>query len=236
MTNQSCREDIHSMVTDRILFSDASSIEDRVAAQLQADGLYSLGWFDLGGRPGLLIGNVGSSLWPAFSNSAYFTDGLPDPLDRWTREVVERAAAYLADHGLSEVHYPFGQPNWPFQDYARKAMGVGQSPIGLLIHPEYGLWTAYRAALIFDAGFAIPEPVVAPTPCDSCSEKPCLSICPVSAFTGDGYDYRACKNHIAQDSGRMCLESGCLARLACPVGREHAYQLDHQGFHMRAYV
>ena len=46
--------------------------------------------------------------------------------------------------------YPFdGPPYRPFQRWAMRAEPVAPSPLGLFIHPEYGLWHAYRAALVF---------------------------------------------------------------------------------------
>ena len=43
-----------------------------------------------------------------------------------------------------------GRPWLPFQQWARKAEPVHVSPLGVLIHPDYGLWHSYRGALCFD--------------------------------------------------------------------------------------
>jgi hypothetical protein len=210
----------------------AKDVEQQIAALLSPHGLLPLGWFDESGRPGLLVGNVGSSLWSAFSRSDEFGDGQPDPMDRWTVAVLST----LKPCWDMEIRYPFGDPAWPFQDYARRAMRIGQSPIGLLIHPEYGLWTAFRAALIFNLEFDIPKMEVQPVPCDSCLDKPCLTACPVSAFSPGGYDYLSCKSHVAQSQGKRCFDGGCMARLDCPVGKQFIYYKEHQTFHMRAYI
>ena len=103
-------------------------------------------------------------------------------------------------------------------------------------HPEYGTWHAYRGALAFGEKLELPEAPAFANPCKSCAEKPCLSACPVKAFDGKGYDVAACADHVRSPDGRACLEMGCLARHACPVGREYAYLPDHAKFHMDAFI
>jgi len=214
----------------------AIDLENNVRGILSPNGLLPLGWFDIDGQPALLIGNVGSSLWSAFSKSDQLADGKRDPMNRWTEITISAMVDELRPGLVSEIRYPFGEPNWPFQDYARQGLGVEQSPIGLLIHPKHGLWTAYRAVLVFEQRFEVPKPEISARPCDSCLEKPCLNTCPIGAFAEDGYDYIACKAHVASEPGRTCLDGGCLARQACPVGRNYSYERRHQAFHMKAYI
>jgi hypothetical protein len=181
----------------------------------------------------LLVGNLGRALWPVFSRSPELQDGAPHALDRWTRRVLERMAADLGASAL----FPFGGPPWlPFQRWAVRAGSVAASPLRILIHPEYGLWQAYRAAIAFAERLALPGPDPRPRPCDSCVERPCLSACPVDAFTSEGYDAVRCRQHVASAAGAACREDGCLARRACPVGREHAYEPAQMAFHMRAFL
>ena len=60
--------------------------------------------------------------------------------------------------------------------------------------------------------------------------------CPVEAFAEGRYDVPKCVNHIAGPSGTECLTGGCLARRACPVGRDYAYAPDQARFHMEAFL
>ncbi len=108
----------------------------------------------------------------------------PNPLDRWTRRVVDP----IADGLGARAAYPFGEPRWPFQRWALRAETLHPSPLGILIHDEYGLWHAWRAALLFAERLDLPPRSDAPSPCESCAEKPCLSACPVGAFSRSGYD------------------------------------------------
>ncbi len=80
----------------------------------------------------LLVGNAGPAMWSAFAPHA---DGAPDPLKRWTRQTMEPVAERLGARAL----YPFGEPHWPFQRWALRAEALHPSPLGLLIHAEYGL-------------------------------------------------------------------------------------------------
>lgn len=181
----------------------------------------------------LLVGNLGRALWPVFSRSPELRDGAPHALDRWTGRVLERTAAELGASAL----FPFGGPPWlPFQRWAVRAGSGAASPLRILIHPEYGLWQAYRGAIAFADRLALPEPDRRPCPCDSCAEQPCLSACPVGAFTPEGYDAAGCRRHVASAAGVACREGGCLARRACPVGREHTYEPAQMAFHMRAFL
>ncbi len=176
----------------------------------------------------LLVGNAGPAMWEAFAPSI---DGAPNPLDRWTKRVVDPVAE---EFGARAV-YPFGEPHWPFQRWALRAETLYVSPLGILIHPEYGLWHAWRAALLFAERLELPSRSDAPSPCESCAEKPCLSACPVGAFSGSGYDVPACATHITK-SDADCLTVGCHARNACPVGPEWRYDDAQTRFHMAAFA
>jgi Fe-S-cluster-containing hydrogenase component 2 len=104
-----------------------------------------------------------------------------------------------------------------------------------LIDAEFGLWHALRAALLFDQAVAVP--ILQPTaaPCATCETKPCLSACPVSAFTDQGFDYKGCRAHLSTAAGDDCVSGGCKARAACPIGAQHIYPPPQLRFHSRAF-
>jgi hypothetical protein len=179
----------------------------------------------------VLAGMAGREGWSAASPEA--ADGLGHPLDRWSRRVIEGLARELGAKAL----FPFGGPPFlPFQQWAQRAESVHASPIGILIHPRYGLWHSYRGALGFREDHEIPMREASPSPCDSCPERPCLAACPVGAFSATGYDLAACASHLRSAAGVDCMGCGCLARRACPVGAEHAYGPEQANFFMRAYL
>ena len=180
----------------------------------------------------LLLGFVGRGNWPAFAASPEAHDGEPHSLDRWSRRVIGKLAADLGAHAL----FPFDGPPWlPFLKWAQRAEPVYPSPIGTLIHPDWGLWHAWRGALAFHERLELPPPDRRPRPCDTCVEKPCLSTCPVKAFSSSGFDVRTCVAHIDSPRGADCMSDGCRARRACPIGANHRYDSDEAAFHMRAF-
>jgi hypothetical protein len=180
-----------------------------------------------------LVGNIGSSYWSIFSASPEYLDGAGHPLDRWSRRVAESI-----EHSFSlRALYPFdGPPYFPFQQWARRAEGLLQSPLGVMIHPEFGLWHSYRFALLgadLGAQESLPNPA---SLCSDCIDKPCLHTCPVDAFDGDSYAVAVCASYLRDTPLAECNQRGCLARYACPVAPELRY-LDAQGqFHLRAFV
>ena len=183
----------------------------------------------------VLIGNAGPDMWTVFSAATTPKGRNADanPLDDWTRETLDKAAGVLGCQAL----YPFaGPPYYPFQQWALKAGGVFASPTGPLIHPQFGLWHAYRGALIFEQRLTLEAPPNHASPCEDCADKPCLSACPADAFVTGRYDVPACVGHVVSVAGTECRQGGCQARRACPVGREYLYRPDQAQFHMAKYL
>lgn len=183
----------------------------------------------------LAIGVTGGAMWPHFERwrMAQADRGGVDPLDRWSKIVIDA----LADAVGAQACYPSDAPYHPFQAWAMRAEGLKPSPLGILIHPRYGLWHSYRGALLFATwdGDALSSGPRGLHPCDTCREKPCLSTCPVGAVLPEGFDIAGCRQHLASEEGQGgCMLSGCLARNACPVGGDFRYPEAQLRFHMQA--
>nr|WP_245363191.1 ferredoxin [Neorhizobium galegae] len=180
-------------------------------------------------RAVVLLGNVGGSIWPEFTEWRKVHD-CPDPLDTWSKTLIRPLAEQLG----AAAYFPSDPPWQPFQQWAMKAEGLKSSPLGILIHPQFGLWHGYRGALGFP--FAIEKsPDEARHPCESCADKPCLSACPVNAVSLSGFDIPRCRAYLAGDAGKAtCMVSGCVARNACPVGARYRYPPKQLEFHMEA--
>jgi len=225
-----------------------------LSAALQSYGLHLRGGFCPDPAEGLhlpdgraaavlwLVGNVGGSLWDAFAASPFASDGQANPLDRWSRQVGDA----LADEHGGLALYPFtGPPEQPayhpFQQWAARSEAVHTSPLMLRIHPQYGLWHAYRFALVFPAldpvdRDALRAPVQGDSPCLSCKDQPCLTACPVEAFDGQAFAVQRCSTHLHSPAGTQCMETGCQARNACPVAAELRYAPAQKAFHMAAFA
>ncbi len=214
----------------------------RVEARIEKAGLTAFGWFEpladdglgeLGsGRPArsaVLVGNAGPAMWEQFSRTR---DPADKTLDRWTADEVSDIARDLG----GRAYFPFDKPALPFQRWAQRCGQVFTSPLGLTIHPTYGLWHAFRAVIVFTEVFSGTAPVANEHPCESCTDKPCLSTCPVDAFQPGSYDVQACAEHMRTPAGKDCLTGACLARRACPIGRDYIYEPPQAEFHMQAFV
>ncbi|MEO1001336.1 MAG: ferredoxin, partial [Pseudomonadota bacterium] len=131
--------------------------------------------------------------------------------------------------------FPFGGPPFaPFLAWARESGVLSQAPIGPLVHPETGLWTSFRGALLF-AEAVTGVPTAPAPPCATCAAEPCRSACPVDAFAGGQYDVPRCRAFLRTPEGADCMTRGCAARRACPVGQGFAPDSERAMLHMRAF-
>lgn len=219
---------------------------EAIAAALATHGLILRGGFGfaegeaapagVSGAPAksaLLVGQAGGAPWPHF---LLWREKQPqpiaNPLDTWSREVI---GAIAADFGARAVS-PSDRPYLPFQQWAMRAEGLRPSPLGVLMHPEYGLWHAYRGALLFEEALATPEADAMVHLCDTCTGKPCVKSCPVDAYSDQGFAYEACLGHVRGPEGGPCRTGGCLDRNACPYGTAYRYPPEAQAFHMAAFA
>jgi len=204
-------------------------VEHPILNRIRRESFTPLGWFstrDMGDtRFVILIGNAGPVMFRRFAREGRGS------LDDWTRAVIEPLAADLDARAL----FPFDVPHQPFLSWARRGGAGHVSPLGLNIHPTYGLWHAYRAALLFPVEFDLPRVSAGAHPCETCVAKPCLSACPVSAFDGKNYDVDACGVHV-NAGANQCMDGGCLARRACPIGIQYQYAKPQAQFHMQAFA
>ncbi len=215
---------------------------------LSPTGLLTLGAFlpdacdDVpGGNDGcslVLVGNAGPEMWRVFSTSGIAVNG-PASLDDWARQVLNDLSGVLSSRfGLAiQTLFPFdGPPYQPFQRWAVRSGSAHPSPIGPMIHGTYGLWHAYRGAFVIASKVKF-EPVRATlSPCRSCAGKPCLTTCPAGAFSDRGYDVPACLDLLEKELDGDCLSASCLARRACPVGRDFIYEEPQARFHMEKFL
>lgn len=172
----------------------------------------------------LLLGSGGKRFWRALPDYAWKDT---DPVDHYSAATLQ---AFIADYlgsAPSLALYPGDMPV-PLQRLGALAGWQQPSPLGVGIHPHYGLWFAYRAAALLDSDLPLRSAERLPAPCESCSTKPCISACPARAV-GVSFALDACMEfRLSEDS--ICAEQ-CLSRLACPVGRQHRYSQPQLRYH-----
>jgi ferredoxin len=151
-------------------------------------------------------------------------------LDSWSAAVIRPVAEAVG----GAAWFPSERPWQPFQQWATRAEGLKPSPLGILVHPDYGLWHGYRGAIGFIERIDHPAASIRPHPCDHCPDKPCLTTCPANAVMPDRFDVAACRTYLGGEGEETCMQTGCIARNACPVGAEHRYPPEQLRFHMEA--
>ncbi len=177
----------------------------------------------------ILLGPFEPGFWARFTDSAEFGDGLPDPMDRWSKSVISDLAARW---GGQPVFPSDGPPYPPFFDWALRSGRAWRSPVTLLVHDTAGLWVSFRGAVRLPGRLALPP---APNcPCDTC-EAPCKTACPVDALSNTGYDTGKCIDHLNGADRAGCMGSGCAARRACPISQNYGRLAAQSAFHMKAF-
>ncbi len=178
----------------------------------------------------VLLGPNEPGFWPHFTAEPEYNDQMPDPIDRWSSRVISQLAA---DMGGAAI-FPFGGPPYaPFIDWALRCGRVWSSPVSLLVHDTAGLLVSFRGAIALPCALTLAE--AAPSPCDTCSDQPCLSVCPVGALSVAGYDLMSCHDYLDTTPGRDCMDAACMVRCACPVSQAYGRLAVQSAHHMKAF-
>lgn len=185
----------------------------------------------------VVIGNGGGAFWKAYRQHLDMHPGWErrdNPLDDFTREIVERdVAGALAARGHRCVTvYPFvgDAGNLHFMELGKLAGIGGPSIIGVLIHPVYGTWIAFRAALLIEEMLDEPGAALGFDPCPQCVMRSCVAACPVGAVNAaSGWDLVKCVRHRVE--AEPDCNAGCYSRIRCVVGPEHRYPDDEMSHH-----
>ena len=92
----------------------------------------------------LLLGPDEPNFWEIFKESEEFNDLKANPLDRWSKRVIDN----IAEQNKCTTLYPFGgKPYKPFFSWALRSGSVLSSPVHLAVHKDKGLFVSFRGAL-----------------------------------------------------------------------------------------
>lgn len=176
----------------------------------------------------ILIGHGGRELWQSLDPIHWRHT---DPIDSFSHAAAQHFSQQVLRGYRYQIIYPGTRPV-ALQQLGSTAGWHCDSPLGLGIHPHWGLWFAYRAVILTDAPLpeiGQPDPATA---CEQCPDQPCISHCPAQALKPDGQiDMSRCGDYrLEEDSS--CSDR-CLSRLSCPVAGEHRYTLEQINYHYR---
>ncbi len=176
----------------------------------------------------LLVGNGGPGFWQAFQASAFDS---ADPVDDFSRDRVATMLETCLESPLRHWLYP-GPVTLPLQRLGALAGWHHRSPLGIGINQRFGLWFAYRAALLVALDLPTGPHLGGEAPCLGCRDKPCIQACPAGALAAtNGPSLQACGQY--RLSGDSPCAVTCLARRACPVAPEMRYRPEQLAYHYR---
>lgn len=174
----------------------------------------------------LLTGHGGRLFWEKLQEAGMET---ADPVDTFSTQLTTQ---FIRDYLGNPPHlllYPFGDYLVPLTQLGEWAGWSHPSPLGQGIHAHFGVWFAYRTAVLLNGSFPATPRLQNSSPCQNCVDKPCITACPAGAVQEAGFQMSPCINFRLRTHS-PCADR-CLARMACPVAPEHRYTLPQIQYH-----
>ncbi len=173
----------------------------------------------------ILIGHAGQTLWDALPEESWLTE---NPIDNFTENSLKDYFKQQQPNANYKIIYPSTQPVG-LQALGTLAGWHHPSPFMVGINNIWGSWFAYRAAVLANTTLTASDKLASHTPCNACHSKICIEVCPANACSLDSLDMKACLAYRRQ-VGSKCKKT-CLARVACPVAKEHKYKKAQIQYH-----
>lgn len=144
----------------------------------------------------VLIGNGGRLLWNNISDLS-----IENPIDNFSVNQMNWFAENFLNNDI-EILFPDEKNLIPLQKLGRFFNLSHQSPLGMDISQEFGLWFAFRG--VFLTNSHIPSAILSPSlsPCETCLKKLCMTV-------PDFFD----------------------ARMKCPIKTQHQYTPEQRKYH-----
>lgn len=171
----------------------------------------------------ILLAHGGRHLWEKIQLNADSTN----PVDDYSIKVVNK----FFDKDLGNIKFKLIYPSQApvgLQSLGELAGWHHSSPFRVGINKQWGSWFAYRVAMLADSHFQTTSKVEDDSPCSSCKGRPCISACPAEALESEFSLDKCLSYRKSEDS--LCKDR-CLARMTCPVAKEHQYELEQIQYH-----
>ena len=187
----------------------------------------------------VLLGHGGKTLWTEAKSwqvsQKEQTENLIDDFSSF------KTIEYLSQNYSSddfELIWPYGDsPSYSAKEQSwidLQALGTlagwhNDSPFQVGINREWGTWFAYRAVVLMKSDIEVVKIKATSSPCVDCVDKPCLSACPANLQNNSEIKLVDCIKY--RTKSKSHCKNKCLARLACPVRREHQYDSEQIDYH-----
>ena len=143
----------------------------------------------------VLIGAGGKTLWSKLDLSK------PDPFDTFTLNQMNWFGKTIL-HQEIEIIFPHENVILPLQKLSRYFNFSHQSPIGIDISEEFGLWFSYRGIFLIEGDFPEIKFESTKSICEACIERPCLLVTDILN-----------------------------ARIKCPIKNQYQYSYEQMEYH-----
>jgi epoxyqueuosine reductase QueG len=172
----------------------------------------------------LVIAHGGRDMWAKVQPTLNSSD---HPIDRYSADIVTKFCETNSSISGHKLIYPSQAPVG-LQSLGELAGWHHSSPFRIGINNQWGSWFAYRAVVLTDSHFKTTLKIEDPSPCLSCLEKPCISSCPADALERE-FSLEKCLSYRKKPDS-LCKDR-CLARMTCPIAKEHQYEQEQINYH-----
>ena len=175
----------------------------------------------------IIFAHAGKKMWKALQDSPF--QSVADPIDSFSCHTVKQYFAQEHPNVDYQIIYPSNKHILPLQQLGAFASWHHDSPFRIGINIDYGTWFAYRVAVLANTCLEPTQPMTSPSPCDSCTGKPCIKVCPAGALTRGDLSLETCINYRLEEQTKC--KTTCLSRISCPIAKEHQYSQDQIKYH-----
>lgn len=175
----------------------------------------------------ILLGHGGKQLWRQVKETI---GKVEEPIDEYSKKVVNELFQNQFPNDNYEIIYPSENSRAiGLQALGELAGWHFTSPFRVGINEQWGSWFAYRAVVLADSNFELTRVENWTSPCIECETQECIQACPADAISFDEILLNQCLDYRIED--KSSCSARCLARMACPIAKEHQYTLEQIQYH-----
>jgi len=175
----------------------------------------------------LVFAHGGKEMWQALQASPF--KSATDPIDSFSMHVVQNYFSQALPNNCYLQLYPHSKRHIAMRQLGQLAGWHYDSAFRIGINEVFGSWFAYRVVVLSNTKLTPSKRVDSASPCDTCEDKPCISVCPAKALDKGDLNLQTCLNY-RQESNSRC-KTQCISRIICPIAKEHRYSPEQINYH-----